>query len=212
MESCAACGKADTSLKSCKACKLVKYCGVECQVAHRQMHKKTCRIKAAELFDAQLFTQPPAREGCPICMRMLPPENSGWGYHACCGKIICTGCLFSLTRRCCPFCNAPNATTIDERKKRLLDRIEKYNDPHAITILGSCYELGENDFPVENTKAVELYEHASELGSAEGHYHLGNAYRLGTGVDQDMKKAIHHHQMAAIMMGLELARHNLGFN
>eukprot|EP00956_Cyclotella_meneghiniana_P040624 scaffold200883_cov96-Cyclotella_meneghiniana.AAC.1 len=77
MESCAACGKADVSLKSCKACKLVKYCGVDCQVAHRQMHKKACRIKAAELFDAQLFAQPQAKEDCPICMRMLPVEISG---------------------------------------------------------------------------------------------------------------------------------------
>eukprot|EP00956_Cyclotella_meneghiniana_P041299 scaffold222121_cov33-Cyclotella_meneghiniana.AAC.1 len=103
LESCAACGKADVSLKTCKACMLVKYCGVDCQVAHRPMHKKACKEKAAELFDAQLFAQPPAKEDCPICMRMLPSENSGCSYNSCCGKIICTGCAYSLTRKCCPF-------------------------------------------------------------------------------------------------------------
>eukprot|EP00956_Cyclotella_meneghiniana_P040625 scaffold200883_cov96-Cyclotella_meneghiniana.AAC.2 len=210
MESCAACGKANISLKSCKACKLVKYCGVECQVAHRRMHKKSCRIKAAELFDAKLFAQPPAREDCHICMRMLPLEINGCGYHSCCGKIICNGCVFSLTRNCCPFCNTPEPTTDDECKKRLFERIEKCDDPHAILIVGNSYNLGHYGFPVDHTKAVELYERSSKLGSAEGHYSLGGAYRVGRGVDQDMKKAIHHFQMAA-MMGHVLARYNVGY-
>eukprot|EP00956_Cyclotella_meneghiniana_P042775 scaffold249315_cov39-Cyclotella_meneghiniana.AAC.3 len=208
MESCAACGKADVSLKSCKACKLVKYCGVECQVAHRPKHKKACRIKAAELFDAQLFAQPQAKEDCPICMRMLPSGNECCGYHSCCGKIICAGCVISLTRRCCPFCNAPTPSTQDDLK-RLFERIDKYNDPHAINTMGSYYYFGEAGFPLDHSKAVELYERSSELGSAEGHYNLGNAYRLGRGVDRDRKKSSHHYQIAA-MMGHELARHNLG--
>jgi len=208
MESCAACGKADVSLKSCKACKLVKYCGVDCQVAHRRMHKKACRIKAAELFDAQLFAQPSAREDCPICMQMMPLETSGRGYQSCCGKFICAGCVFSLTRDCCPFCNA-QAPTTDEWNKRLFERVEKYNDAHAITILGKCYESGDSGFPLDHTKAVELYKRASELGCAVAHCHLGNSYRVGRGVDKDRKKATHHYQMAA-MMGNVFSRHNLG--
>eukprot|EP00956_Cyclotella_meneghiniana_P042777 scaffold249315_cov39-Cyclotella_meneghiniana.AAC.5 len=207
MESCAACGKANTSLKSCKACKLVKYCGVDCQVAHRPMHKKTCRIKAAELFDAQLFAQPPAREDCPICMRMLPSENLGCGYHSCCGKIICNGCL-NRTQDRCPFCNAPTPTT-DDWKKRLFERIEKYNDPHAIETLGCCYDLGQYGFPSDHTKAIELYKRSSKLGSAAGHYNLGKSYILGRGVDKDVNKAKHHYEMAA-MMGHVIARHNVG--
>ena len=48
---CANCGKqgSDTKLKDCTACRLVKYCGVECQKAHRKQHKKTCKKRAAEL-------------------------------------------------------------------------------------------------------------------------------------------------------------------
>jgi len=40
---CANCGKGEEEsgkLKSCTACKLVKYCNRECQIAHRPQHKK----------------------------------------------------------------------------------------------------------------------------------------------------------------------------
>ena len=42
---CANCGKhgSDTvKLKDCAACRLVKYCGVDCQRAHRKQHKRAC--------------------------------------------------------------------------------------------------------------------------------------------------------------------------
>ena len=40
---CANCGKgeeAGSSLKACTACKLVKYCSRDCQLAHRPQHKR----------------------------------------------------------------------------------------------------------------------------------------------------------------------------
>ena len=43
LTSCANCGKGDEngdSLKACTACKMVKYCNRECQIAHRKQHKK----------------------------------------------------------------------------------------------------------------------------------------------------------------------------
>ena len=30
-------------LKNCTACLLVKYCSVDCQKAHRKLHKKACK-------------------------------------------------------------------------------------------------------------------------------------------------------------------------
>ena len=48
---CANCGKGEDSsikLKACAACKLVKYCNRECQIAHRPQHKKACKKRAAE--------------------------------------------------------------------------------------------------------------------------------------------------------------------
>ena len=51
---CANCGKGEESigeLKACTACKLVKYCNVSYQKAHRPRHKKECWKRAAELHD-----------------------------------------------------------------------------------------------------------------------------------------------------------------
>ena len=60
-EICAKCGKEGGSLKSCAACKLVKYCSRDCQIAHRSQHKKECRKRAADdLHDENLFKDPPS--------------------------------------------------------------------------------------------------------------------------------------------------------
>ncbi|EJK65349.1 hypothetical protein THAOC_13799, partial [Thalassiosira oceanica] len=43
---CANCGREGgdgVKLKNCTACLLVKYCGVDCQKAHRKQHKKLCK-------------------------------------------------------------------------------------------------------------------------------------------------------------------------
>ena len=72
-ETCANCGKHGSNtvkLKSCTACRLVKYCGVDCQKAHRKQHKKACKQRAAELKDEQLYSQGherPEGDFCPIC-------------------------------------------------------------------------------------------------------------------------------------------------
>ena len=70
---CANCGKqgSDTvKLRNCTACRLVKYCGVDCQRAHRKQHKKACNQRAAELRDEQLYSQGlerPEGDFCSIC-------------------------------------------------------------------------------------------------------------------------------------------------
>ena len=57
---CANCGTGEeesNNLKSCTACHMVKYCNRDCQIAHRPMHKKKCKKRAAELHDEQLFRE-----------------------------------------------------------------------------------------------------------------------------------------------------------
>eukprot|EP00956_Cyclotella_meneghiniana_P013611 scaffold19770_cov44-Cyclotella_meneghiniana.AAC.6 len=212
MESCAACGKTDGSLKSCAACKLVKYCGVDCQVSHRPAHKKACRERAAELFDEKLFTQPPRREDCVICCITLPYNDGQCCYMTCCGKLICDGCTFCLPRGHCPFCNLAAPLSDGEIIRQLLKRIDKYNDPGAMHKLGyEYYTLGTNGFSVDHVKAVELYQRASELGSAQAHCNLGFAHEHGQGVSANKKKSFHHYQMAA-MLGSVNARFNLGIS
>ena len=51
-EACANCGKHGSDavkLKHCTACRLVRYCGVDCQKAHRKQHKKACKKREGEL-------------------------------------------------------------------------------------------------------------------------------------------------------------------
>lgn len=45
---CIVCGSPN-NLKLCSACKLVRYCGRECQMADWKNHKELCKKKQAEL-------------------------------------------------------------------------------------------------------------------------------------------------------------------
>ena len=60
-------------------------------------------------------------------------------------------------------------------------------------------------------RAVELWTEASELGSVDSLHSLGNAYRLGNGVQEDNAKAVEYFKKAA-MQGHVGSRHNLGCN
>ena len=85
---CANCGKEGSNLKTCTACKLVKYCNSEnVKLLNRPQHKKECRN------DIELFKQPPPNEDCPICFLRMPTLWSGSSYMTCCGKMVCTGCI-----------------------------------------------------------------------------------------------------------------------
>ncbi len=92
---CANCGKVgadDAKLKKCNGCHLVKYCGFDCQKAHRSVHKASCRKRAAELHEEKLFAEPPERDECAVCFLRMPFEQGSFSYKPCCGKDICIGC------------------------------------------------------------------------------------------------------------------------
>ena len=80
-------------------------------------------------------------------------------------------------------------------------------DANAMFNLGSCYY--ECNLPRDDTKALELWHQAGELGCAAAYYSIGNAYYNGRGVERDEKKANHYYELAA-MGGIAIARHNLG--
>lgn len=44
---CAVCGCSDPRPKRCAGCRVTRYCGSACQVAHRPEHRNTCRARAA---------------------------------------------------------------------------------------------------------------------------------------------------------------------
>jgi TPR repeat protein len=137
-------------------------------------------------------------------------------YYSCCGKSICFGCVYSLDQTGndgkCPFCNSDrggktNAERVEEVKKRV-----EANDPGAICALGNSYYNGLLGLPQDQTKAMELYARAADLGSSEAHYRLGH---LNCNLDDpnnnggDFKKAKFHYEAAA-MAGHEVARNELG--
>ncbi|EJK46180.1 hypothetical protein THAOC_35166 [Thalassiosira oceanica] len=93
-------------LKNCTACRLVKYCGVDCQRAHRrQQHKDACRQRVAELKDYRLYSQGHERlEGdfCLICsLSMTLPTAEHSGFNVCCMKRVCVGCNFAARKEAC---------------------------------------------------------------------------------------------------------------
>jgi hypothetical protein len=130
-----------------------------------------------------LFTQPDSSylEECPICILPLSLDASKSIMMECCCKVICNGCNYANMMReieeelepRCLFCRNHAPKTQEESDKLLMKRIKK-NDPVAM-VFG---------------KAVEYWTNARCC--------LGTLYYGGNGVEKDMKKAMHHLELAAI--------------
>jgi len=147
-------------------------------------------------------------------MERLPFLGSGKVYMACCGNMICRGCVHAVQSRAtkkeddvCPFCRTPPPSSDEEMVKRYEVRSE-LNDAEAIFNLGSFYSLGSDGLQQNYAKALELWHRAGELGSAGAYFSIGNSYKFGRGVIVDKKKAKHYWELAAIG-GDTTARHNL---
>ena len=198
---CANCGKEGSDLNICNKCMMVKYCNAACKKRHRTKHKKKCERRVAELHDIELFKQPPQKEDCPICFLPLPSMAAGSKYKTCCGKMICSGCIYAVRMRSngvslCPFCRTPTPDS-DEIIEMYEKRMEA-GDAIAIYSLGCCYSTGSRGLPRDRIKALELHHLAGELGCAGAYYSIGNAYYNGQGVERDEKKANHYYELAAM--------------
>ncbi|KAK1733146.1 hypothetical protein QTG54_016123 [Skeletonema marinoi] len=216
MMCCALCGTAqvdDIKLKTCTACKSVRYCSIKCQKEHRSQHKRACKKRAAELHDEILFKQPESSyEGdCPICFLPRSLDQKKSTMMSCCSKIICNGCVYSNDSRiyqeklvyACPFCRHLDPKTKDEEIKNIMKRVNA-NDPAALLQMGlRRYEDGDND------SAFKFVKKSAELGDAGAHYQLACFYFEGKGVQKDVKKEVYHLEQAAIG-GHAKARWNLG--
>ena len=199
-EACANCGavSSDTvKLKNCNACRLVKYCGVDCQKAHRKQHKKACKQRAAELQDEQLYGQGKERpEGdfCPICTLPIPlPMHHNSVFTSCCMKRVCYGCDAAAKKRGmrdCPFCRTPAPySDPDTFMARVRARV-KNKDPVAINNLGEDYQYGRHGLEKDMQKAVELWTEAAELGSIRALYNLGYYYGAEYEIQEDREKLL----------------------
>ena len=220
LDICANCGEEgnNNDMNTCNRCKMVKYCNAACKKKHRSKHKKRCDRRVAELHDEQLFKQPPQEEGCSICFLRMPTLPSGSKYHPCCGKTICSGCVYApvydndgnvVTEKTCPFCRIPPSPSSEEIIKRVNRRV-KAGDAEAINNLGFYYSLGFYGLSKDHVKALQIWHQAAELGFARAYFNIGTAYDCGRmGVEVDKKKGNHYYELAA-MKGNAVARHNLG--
>jgi len=218
-KTCANCGKhgSDTiKLKNCTACRLVKYCGVDCQKAHRKQHKTVCKQRAAELEDNRLYSQGLERlqgDYCPICTLPIPlPVCDNSAFMVCCMKSICTGCEVATKKRGmwdCAFCRTPFPNSAAGMLAMIQARAKR-KDPEAINTLGERYSpRGQLGFQKDGQRGVELYTEAAELGSIKALYNLGYAYCNGNGVQVDKEKGMQFWRRAA-MQGHVESRCNLG--
>ena len=210
---CAACGKEGGNLNTCNKCKLVQYCNAACKKKHRSKHKKACERRVAELHDEALFKDPPSREECPICFLTLPLDIGQIAFNSCCGKLICTGCMYAMEEEAggndlCAFCREPYPSLDEEIIKRIQKHVMADNADAFYNLAGN-YARGDMGMPQDVIKAHELFLKAGELGCAEAYSKLGYSYENGEGVEVDKKKAKHYYELAA-MRGCTRARQNLG--
>jgi len=96
---------------------------------------------------------------------------SGSKWYGCCGKVICTGCMYApvydnqgneVVKKICPFCRTPPPMTDEDMVKRYKMRME-LNDANAIYSLGGFYVQGSHGLPQSITKALELWHRAGSL-------------------------------------------------
>ncbi len=217
-EVCASCGISggdDVKLKLCTACKLVKYCSVECQKNHRPQHKKSCKKRAAVIREDLLFTPPP--EGsylgeCPICCLPLSLDVKKWTINSCCCQRICLGCDWANKKReeearqqnKCPFCREPLPSSVEEANQNYRRRA-KAKDPVALCHLGNECHIVKGDYE----GAFQYWTKAAASGDMDAQYQLSSLYTKGEGVETDAKKTAYHLEEAAIG-GHPSARYNLG--
>ena len=202
-------------------------------------HKKTCKIKAAELRDEALFKDPPAKDDCPICFLpmpvmllccvSLPPATISSvpiynaianeeladlmeteGYYPCCGKSICRGCIHS-------FIESGNIDQCPYCKAER--RLKTYEE-----MFEEIMERVEANDPISICLLANSY-HNGVNGYQQDHARAIELYaraaELGCSKAHsslgdiyaddvgDLKKAKFHFENAA-MAGHELARYNLG--
>lgn len=164
-------------------------------------HKKACERRVAELHEEALFKEIEPKE-CPICFLPMPIDSSNLTFEACCGKLICNGCMYAMQmsegKDLCAFCRTPTITSDEEIIKRLKNLMGKGN-AEVYRALAGYYATGNRGLPQDWNEANELCLKAGELGCADGYYNLGNSYGQGRGVEVDKKKAKHYWELSAMM-------------
>ena len=181
-----------------------------------------------ELKGADLFAPLPPTEDCAICFLPLSRFRPNSSYWACCGNMICTGCVgeneASIKKQneeksagkkvafTCPFCRElpPSSYMYDDDEcvRRLEARALK-KDYIAVRSLGCYFYEGIYGLPKDDLKALDYWIRAVELGSPHACTDIGLCYSDGCGISKDMERKALFYIIGA-MRGDIYARHNIG--
>jgi len=156
----------------------------------------------AETADIDLFAtiNIQEREECPICMIPLPLDDHEVVFMQCCGKQICMGCIFKNRnlqnqRRefKCLFCRqSPYKNNYINAMRRLM----KKNISHAFFTMATKHKNGDEVFQ-SDTRALEHYIRAAELGHIKALTGLAQCYERGIAVEEDISKALAFYEVSA---------------
>lgn len=158
----------------------------------------------AETAHIDIFTPIAEREECQICMLPLPLNKDEILFMPCCGKQICLGCMWQsnkadiakgvpLKKQKCAFCRQLLPTNSIKAIKKLM---KKKNNPHAYMEMAGYYNRGEQVLQ-SDTKCLEMFICAAELGNADAIGWIGQHYQRGNVVEQEHQKALAFWEIAS---------------
>ena len=147
------------------------------------------RANVNEMNDLLKNWVPPERDQCFICVYPLPLRDSHNFFRPCCGKIVCCGCLYAEA-----------------------ETYAKHGTDQAKVL--KC-QFCRTTYVDDDRYHVNQYTRLAEVGrNHEAMYLLGQRYFSGSGVDQDVVKAVEWYRRAisagnakaATMLGLHYTR------
>jgi len=145
-----------------------------------------------ETADIDILTPITEREECPICMIPLPLREDEIEFKICCGKRICIGCSYKQklndnkngvpkSEQKCAFCCQLSPTNHIKAMKKLM----KKNNSNAFIQMANHYKTGDGVMQ-SNTRALEMYIRAAELGDTRAFGMIGQYYFM----TQNTSKAV----------------------
>ena len=227
---CANCGSDGVGgfvkLKNCTACRLVKYCGVDCQRAHRKQHKKACKQRAAELKDGRLHSvltrhhqdSTAAMKICGACERTLPEDSYSEVQRGRrqsirrCEECVAGDNQLVLMKKGrarteeddCPICSLPLPLDVEQAEKMQ----SSFRVCCMKRVCNGCIlaarKRGMEDCPFCRTptpdegQGLAMIQKRVDAGDPVSMWHLGNKYLVGlNGFEKDVTRAVKLYDCAA---------------
>ena len=180
--------------------------------------KETVAVNPSNLRlhdDYDRFPKAPDQPTCPICFLTLPFDECCF-FNTCCGKIVCTGCMYQIARvnNSCAYCREPLDREGRQTVPRLKNLIERSKNPMAFYSMALIYLDGEF-VDKDPRKEIEMLHISADLACPEAAFKLAVYYRVGYpqgGIEANQSKLIEYLEIAAYKGGYPRAWHQLGLH